>query len=318
MSLQSILPRQPCPSSVSAILRSTRPPFLLLTPICVFIGVAVSAHLSTELDYSMAAWVLVGALFSHISVNTFNEYMDYASGLDLQTVKTPFSGGSGAIPENPRIHQSVLLVATVSLLLTCIIGVYLVAHAGWPLLLIGGLGTFIILSYTPLLNRVPWLCLLSPGLAFGPLFVLGTFISITPPESVQLPSFAMPLLYSLPAFFLVNGLLLINQIPDIAADRAAGRRTFPSYYGVEASMQAYLALILLAGASIIAVVVLTTAHHLVLFSLFPLVLGLQEYYRWRHSEALVLRPLLEKNVAMVLLTLCLFGMLSIAALVYFD
>ncbi len=39
---------------------------------------------------------LLGAFLAHISVNTLNEYFDFKSGLDLETIKTPFSGGSGA------------------------------------------------------------------------------------------------------------------------------------------------------------------------------------------------------------------------------
>jgi len=41
---------------------------------------------------------LLGAFLAHVSVNTLNEYYDFKSGLDLETIRTPFSGGSGALP----------------------------------------------------------------------------------------------------------------------------------------------------------------------------------------------------------------------------
>jgi len=38
----------------------------------------------------------MATLSAHIAVNTLNEYMDFKSGLDYETLKTPFAGGSGA------------------------------------------------------------------------------------------------------------------------------------------------------------------------------------------------------------------------------
>ena len=43
---------------------------------------------------------LAGGLLAHISVNALNEYLDFTSGLDLTTLRTPFSGGSGTLPAN--------------------------------------------------------------------------------------------------------------------------------------------------------------------------------------------------------------------------
>ena len=56
----------------------------------------------TQFYFSDLMLVLIGAVSAHISVNTFNEYFDFLSGLDAKTVKTPFSGGSGALVENPN------------------------------------------------------------------------------------------------------------------------------------------------------------------------------------------------------------------------
>jgi hypothetical protein len=51
----------------------------------------------------MVLLIFIGALFAHISVNTLNEYFDFKSGLDLTANKTPFSGGSGALPNTPDV-----------------------------------------------------------------------------------------------------------------------------------------------------------------------------------------------------------------------
>ena len=71
----------------------TRPHFLLLTPVCVFVGIAVAVYQSDSLKALHLALALLGALLAHISVNVLNDYFDYRSGIDLETRRTPFSGG---------------------------------------------------------------------------------------------------------------------------------------------------------------------------------------------------------------------------------
>ena len=55
--------------------------------------------------------VFIGAISAHIGVNTFNEYADFKSGLDSLTRRTPFSGGSGSLPQNPALATAVLYIA---------------------------------------------------------------------------------------------------------------------------------------------------------------------------------------------------------------
>ena len=162
---------------------------------------------------------------SHISVNTFNEYFDFQSGLDLKTEKTPFSGGSGALPDNPEMANVVLTVSLVSLLLTIFIGIYLIMQRGTLILPIGFVGVVLIMTYTQWLNRFPFLCLIAPGLGFGVLMVVGTHVILTGEHS------PLSWLVSLIPFFLINNLLLLNQYPDIKADASVGRNTFPIEIG---------------------------------------------------------------------------------------
>lgn len=50
-------------------------------------------------------------MLAHVSVNTFNEYLDFKSEPDLITKKIPFSGGSGALPQTPEMAGTVLTIA---------------------------------------------------------------------------------------------------------------------------------------------------------------------------------------------------------------
>lgn len=108
-----------------AITKSIRGPFLILTPVCVFLGVSTVVANQISVDLQLLLLILLGAVLAHISVNTLNEYFDFRSGLDLTTTKTRFSGGSGALPENPEMANTVLAIGVVSLLATSLIGFFL-------------------------------------------------------------------------------------------------------------------------------------------------------------------------------------------------
>ena len=54
----------------SAIIQSMRGPFLILTPICVFLGVSTVVANGASIDPYLLALALAGALLAHISVNT--------------------------------------------------------------------------------------------------------------------------------------------------------------------------------------------------------------------------------------------------------
>ncbi len=82
---------------LKAIFQSMRLPFLTLTFACVFLGMSIAVANQVSINILILMLALLGAPLAHISVNTLNEYFDFKSGLDLNTVKTPFSGGSGAL-----------------------------------------------------------------------------------------------------------------------------------------------------------------------------------------------------------------------------
>ena len=217
----------------TTVLLTTRPAFLILTPVCVLLGLSLQWHMQGLTNFSLSLIILIGAVCAHISVNTLNEYLDFNSGLDLQTDKTPFSGGSGALPSDPGAARMTLTVGIASLLITCVIGIYLLVERGSSILPVGIVGLLVIIFYTTWINRHPVLCLLAPGLGFGLFMVVGTHVVITGQYAWP------PLLVALVPFFLVNNLLLLNQYPDMAADASIGRRTFPIVYGTGMSNRIY-------------------------------------------------------------------------------
>ena len=221
-----------------------RLPFLLLTPACLALGVACVQWTHGQVNWLQALLVLLGAMAAHISVNAFNEYQDFHSGLDALTRPTPFSGGSGVLPAHPELAGSTLAMAVASLGVSIGVGLYFVALRGPALLPLGLAGVVLVLVYTQWITRHPLLCLIAPGLGFGPLMILGTHVALTGEYSVSAA------VASLVPFFLVNNLLLLNQFPDVDADRQVGRRHILITAGPAAGARWYAVMTVLAFASI--------------------------------------------------------------------
>lgn len=218
----------------SVIVGPMRLPFLILTPACVMLGAATAAWSGAKINLYYLALAFVGAVASHISVNALNEYHDFTSGLDFNTQPTPFSGGSGTLPKNPDKAHVALITGLVSLFVIVIVGIYFLSVRGLWLLPVGLLGIVTIVAYTKWITRNPFLCLIAPGLGFGPLMVMGTDFALS--GSYSWTSFVA----SLVPFFLVSNLLLLNQFPDVEADRGVGRHHFPIAIGREASVRLYV------------------------------------------------------------------------------
>lgn len=212
---------------------------------------------------------LVGGVFAHISVNMLNEYQDYRSGLDLHTRKTPFSGGSGALPDNPTAASTVLIITSISIAITILIGVYFLTLHGLQLLMLGLPGILLILAYTDWANRHPFICLISPGLGFGLIMVPATQFVLTGEYLSQ--SWWIALI----PFFLTNNLLLLNQYPDIEADRQAGRRHLTIAFGTSVGNLFYGLFLIF---SQLTMLVLVISNLLPVWSLLAVIATLPGYY----------------------------------------
>jgi 1,4-dihydroxy-2-naphthoate octaprenyltransferase len=231
-------PKEVIMSNLKWILGPMRVPFLIITPACVSVGIGTAAWSSAQPSIVEMLIILVGAVTAHISVNAFNEYSDFKSGLDLRTQRTPFSGGSGTLPARPESERSALATAWITFTITALVGIYFVYRQGLLLLPLGLLGLLLLVIYTIWLTHNPILCLIAPGLGFGVLMVMGTHFALTGAYSWT------TFLASLIPFFLVSNLLLLNQFPDVEADKSVGRKHFPITLGRTKSAWIYVAFLI--------------------------------------------------------------------------
>jgi len=289
--------------SAKVAARSIRVPFLILTPVCVFLGMSTVVANKADISLLLLLLALSGALLAHISVNTINEYLDFKSGLDLLTVKTPFSGGSGTLPQNPEVAGTVLKIGAISLAVVLLIGSYFVWKHGAEIIPLGIAGLILIVTYTGWINKHPFLCLIAPGTGFGFLMVVGTQFVL------QGEYTTMSWLIALIPFLLVNNLLLLNQYPDIQADASVGRNHFPIAYGVNRSNIVYGAFAFITAAIIISYVLLGYLPVSGLIALLPMPLAFFSLTgAVKHGARIGNFPqYLKANVAVTILTPVLLG-----------
>jgi 1,4-dihydroxy-2-naphthoate polyprenyltransferase len=297
-------------NSPKQLLGPMRVAFLVLPPVCVLLGLGTAAWTDGPIKWFQLVLTFIGALAAHISVNALNEYFDFRSGLDLRTIRTPFSGGSGTLPANPAMARPALTIGLIALAITGVIGLIFVFVRGWALLPLGLVGLVVIVAYTPWFTHYPILCLIAPGLGFGTLMVMGTDFALS--GSYSWTAFFASLI----PFFLVSNLLLLNQFPDVEADRAAGRRHLLIVAGKKKSAVVYDSFLLLTFVSIVVGVAVGALPALALLGLIALVIAVPTAIGViRYAEQMEkLMPYLGFNVLLNVLTPLLVGIgLLIAA-----
>jgi 1,4-dihydroxy-2-naphthoate octaprenyltransferase len=201
----------------------TRPQFLILSIVLAFFGTTVAWY-----DGSFNIWYALlagfGLLLTHASVNILNDYFDFRSGIDQAAKRTPFSGGSGLLPAGLLTPRQVLWLGIAAFVLAIPIGVFFVIIKGWQLLPLLVVAALFIVLYSPLILKRPW-PEWAAGAGLGALPILGMYF-------VQTGAYTgTALIACIPSAFLVHNLLLLNEFPDVVADKIAKRQTMPIAVG---------------------------------------------------------------------------------------
>ncbi len=286
----------------------TRPQFLLLSVVLVFLGTGIAWY-DGYFHFGYTVLALVGLLLAHISVNVLNDYFDYRSGIDLETERTPFSGGSGMLPAALLNPRQVLCLGLGAFLLTIPIGVYFIMVRGWlllPLLLVAAL---CIGLYTPFILKWRWPEWV-PGLGMGTLPVLGVYF-------IQTATYLPVVIAAVPSGILVHNLLLLSEFPDTEADRKAGRKTLPITMGKTGAGIVYSVLTIVVYLWIIGGVLAGQMPVFSLIALLTLPLAIKAIRgALKPQEMNRLLPAMASNVQVVLLTQLLLGIGYILARVF--
>lgn len=281
--------------------RETRPQYLALPVVLIFLGSAVAA---TEGAFYLwrAVLALIGLMAVHISVNVLNDYSDYRSGIDFDTVPTPFSGGSGLLVAGIIQPAAARTFALICFGVGVVIGAVFIWVTNWwllPLLLAGAVS---VLFYTDHMARMT-LGEIFAGLGLGLLPVMGAAFVHTGVYSTATVAAGIP------AGILTFNLLLLNEFPDVEPDRKGGRRNLLLVFGVETGGKLYTLLLVIMYVWIPVAVALRLMPLPCLLGLLTLPVALKPMrWAWSHvheNEAML--PVLGANVITNLATGTLLG-----------
>jgi 1,4-dihydroxy-2-naphthoate polyprenyltransferase len=288
-----------------ALMMVFRAPFLLLAVVLGFLGAALAWYEHQEygstfnLGYAFLAGI--GLVIAHISVNVFNEYFDFRSKVDFRTPRTPFSGGSGALPSGLITEKQALWLGVGSLFIIIPIGIFFTLVKGWLLLPLLLFSAVIIVIYTPFILKMgypEW----APGIGLGVLPVLGAYFIQTGEYTIT------ALIAAVPSGILVHNLLLLNELPDAEADKTVKRRTLPIVLGKKNAAIVFSVLMLVMYLWIISAVITGDMPAFTLLGLLTLPLAYKAVSgAFKFNDMSKLVPALANNVFVVLLTQLLMG-----------
>jgi len=242
-----------------------RLPFLTASLVPVLLAAAwVTTSLGGSVAFTPGVWTafalsILGMAFLHIAANIFNDYFDVKSGADPlnNDYFLPFTGGSRAVELGLTTTKRQFWTASTFLAAALACGVALFFYPGRPLVLaFGAAGALSGFFYTapPLrLAARHGLGELFVGLNFGPLATAGAAYalrgSITPAD----------FLVGIPVGLLTTAILWVNEFPDTPTDRAAGKVHLVATLGIAKARWGYLALLIGAFGTAVALALTGTA-----------------------------------------------------------
>lgn len=207
----------------SGLWRLADPKISLASFASMALGAAAAAR-DGELAWSWLALTVAGIFFIEVAKNASGELFDFDSGADLAVSRenrTPFSGGKRVLVDGLLTRDQTRGIAGGAYAMGAAAGFYIAAAREPRVLWLGLAGIALAYFYQapPFKLSYHGLGEAAVALAYGPLVCAGTYL-------VQRGGVTQDvLLVSLPLGALVAAFLWINEFPDYAADRGAGKRT---------------------------------------------------------------------------------------------
>jgi 1,4-dihydroxy-2-naphthoate octaprenyltransferase len=197
-------------------LMAARPRTLPAAVAPVLVGTALAATEGTFKPLTFVA-AMLGAVFIQIGTNLSNDYSDARRGADTEDRLGPVRVTAGGLVP-PR---QVLVATYVAFGLAVLAGAYLIATAGWELLLVGAASILAGVLYTggPRPYGYEGLGEVFVFLFFGVVAVTGSYFAQV--ERLTWEAFVL----AVPVGLLAAAILVVNNVRDLETDRRAGKRT---------------------------------------------------------------------------------------------
>jgi 1,4-dihydroxy-2-naphthoate octaprenyltransferase len=289
-------------------LLATRPAFFVASAMPVLIGTAWASSAYHSFNGLWFGLALTATVLAHAAANVYNDVGDDVIGADADNTSRiyPYTGGSRFIQtgllSRKQMTRLALGLATVALILGALLA--LLRGPGVIVLGIVGLGFGLVYSLPGVQLSARGIGEAAVAISFGALPVLGTVWLITG----HCDSGAV--LICLPVSAWAAAILIVNEVPDIEADRRAGKRTLAVRWGAVGARWIYWGLTLVALAASSAAVVL---HALPLWYAV-IALALASLGLWAACGISTGRPARRRLKASIQLTLAVHG-IGCAALI---
>ncbi len=250
-------------SQFDAWILAIRPKTLPAAASPVIVGSAL-AFVDGRFDFWPALAAMLGSLLLQIISNVANDLYDFKRGADAGERLGPTRVTQAGLLTPDQVQRGLLVLIG----FTVLIGIYLVFHAGWPILVLGVVAILSAVAYTggPFPLAYHGLGDLFVFLFFGLAATVGTYF--VQAGSVSPASWWMACSLGL----LIVAILVVNNLRDIENDRAASKRTLAVRLGEKGARLEYVLCIL--GAYVIPVVTwvlgLTSVWGLLVFLSAPM------------------------------------------------
>jgi 1,4-dihydroxy-2-naphthoate octaprenyltransferase len=216
----------------------------------VLAGTAWGTAAAGHFDVLVFLLALLATVCVHAGSNVLNDVGDDAGGTDRQNDLRiyPYTGGSRFIQEAILDARGMTRLGWGLLAIAVVAGACLIAIKGLVILYFGLTGVLLGVLYSlgPVRLSAVGLGETAVAIAFGILPVSGAAWLQGAPIDTTL------VLFAIPVSAWVAAILLINEVPDIAADGATGKRTLPVRLGLVGTSWLYLAIHVVAVLSVLA------------------------------------------------------------------
>ena len=222
------------PSGMRIWLMAARPRTLPASVAPVLVGTSLAGFAGVFHALRFVAAMVV-AIFIQVGTNLSNDYSDARRGADTEDRLGPVRVTAGGLVP----PQQVLIATYVSFGIAVLAGIYLVAVAGWVLLLVGAASILAGVLYTggPRPYGYEGLGELFVFLFFGIVAVVGSFFVQI--EHLHWEAFAL----AVPVGLLASAILVVNNFRDIDTDRRAGKRTLAVRIGRRRTRDLYATMV---------------------------------------------------------------------------